>query len=173
MTYVASAIQIGFFCETGSQVEWAASSSFLHDPAAMKILFSGTTTVCMVGAILLIVSVLSTQYLYTIAGNVLHSASQVIVKSRSVLPPYTVSPVKRSRCRMLSPVVIFGVYLLFVRLARPSVPYNHLSSTLPFGLSAVFSKASEPCHPRNYPDYPFPELISLDKWQPSSSYYPS
>ncbi|EED16452.1 conserved hypothetical protein [Talaromyces stipitatus ATCC 10500] len=44
LTYGASAIQIGFFWETGSQVEWGASSSFLRDPAAMKILFSGTKT---------------------------------------------------------------------------------------------------------------------------------
>lgn len=172
MTYVASAIQIGFFCETGSQVEWGASSSFLHDPAAMKILFSGAKTVCMVGAILLIVSVLSTPYLHTIAGNVLQSTSRVIVKSRTVLPPSIASPIKYSRSRVLLPIVIFGVYLLFIRLSRPDVPYNHLSSTLPFGLSSAFNKPSEPCHPRKYLEYPFPELISPDKWLPSSGYYP-
>jgi hypothetical protein len=61
VTYGASAIQIGFFWETGSQVEWGASSSFLRDLAAMKILFSGTRTVCMVGILLFVVSVLVTR----------------------------------------------------------------------------------------------------------------
>ncbi|GAM38409.1 hypothetical protein TCE0_033f09105 [Talaromyces pinophilus] len=172
VTWGASAIQIGFFLETGSQVEWGASSSFLRDPAATKILFSGTKTVCMVGAILSVVSVLATPYLHTIAGNVLQSACRVIIKSRGVLPPYTKSPSKCPNYRVLLPIIILGLYLLCARLTRPDVPYNHLSSTLPFSLSSAFQKPSEHCHPRQHPQYPFPQFISPDKWLAPSGYFP-
>lgn len=176
VTYGASAIQIGFFWETGSQVEWGASSSFLRDPAAMKILFSGTKAVCMAGVILFVVSVLVTPYLHTVAGNILQSAGRFIVKSRGVLPPYRASSSKRISCsnyRVRMPPAIFAMYLLCVRLIRPDVPYNHLSSTLPFSLSAAVHKPSKHCHPRQHPEYPFSELISPDQWQSPSGDYPN
>lgn len=87
----------------------------------MKILFSGTKTVCMVGAILLVVSVLATPYLHTIAGNVLQSACRVIIKSRGMLPPYTKSPSKCSNCRVLLPTIIIEIYLLCISLTRIGV----------------------------------------------------
>ncbi|KAL1989195.1 hypothetical protein VTN96DRAFT_3742 [Rasamsonia emersonii] len=175
VTYGASAIQFGFFFETGSEVEWGASRSFVRDPAAMKLLMSGIRSVTVAGAVLFVVSWMLTPYLHTIVGNCLGAVRNWLVegfRSPRALLPFARSPKPRYNVRVLIPAVAITTSLLLIRATRPAVPYDHLSEALPLSLSEAFHKSSATaCHKRN-PPFPFPDLISEEYWEEPHGNFP-
>jgi hypothetical protein len=174
VTYGASAIQFGFFYETGSEVEWGASGSFLRDPAAMKLLMSGIRSVTVVGAVLFVVSWMLTPYLHAVTGNCLCAVRNFIAegfRSPKTLLPFARGPTSRWNVRILIPATIIVISLLLIRASRPVVPYDHLSATIPFSLSEAFRKSPTACHQR-HPRFPFPELISKEHWEQPHGNFP-
>lgn len=168
MTYGAAAIQFGFFVETGSQVEWGASGSFLRDPAAMKILLSGMRSVAISGAVLFVVSWFVTPYPHAIAGNVLSSARTFLldgIRMSKTLLPFANAPAPRWNLRVWIPTVLISFALVVIWVLRPEMPYDHLSGAIPFSLSEALHRSRPPhCH-EHRPPFPFPEWIAEEYWE--------
>ncbi|CRG90107.1 hypothetical protein PISL3812_07148 [Talaromyces islandicus] len=200
-TFGAAAMQIGFYWETGSQIEWGASGSFLRDPAAMKILLSGVRSVALSAAMLFLIAYLTAPHLYTMAGRLLmvgsgwfgagnnnnishnHNANEPAA-SLDILPTTVPTGDKfggrsssRSRRRRrrvsLSSAVVIAVFLFYLRGSRPPVPYDHLASTLPFALSAAFHRQpAHGCPQSAVTPFPFPELVEPARWERPVGQYP-
>lgn len=189
-------MQIGFFWETGSQIEWGASGSFLRDPAAMKILLSGVRSVALSGLMLFLIAYLTAPHLYIMAGGMLMGGRSLLLgggnnknnnNNGDVLPTTTLttaeSPTRKSnggssshrrRGVSLSTAVVIIVVLFFLRVRRPRVPYDHLASTLPFALSAAFHRhpTHHGCPQSEMTPFPFPELIEPARWERPVGQYP-
>lgn len=155
ITWATSAIQVGFFMQTGAEVAWAASNSFLSDPAAMKILLSGISTVSAAWTVLGLVTWLTYSKLYQWSGAGLQAVRQMIVggyKARYSLLPTTrpskdcMASVDLRTVRRISLVAAAGLSLLFLELTRPSIPYDHLSGALPLTLLDAFNTHKSGMH---------------------------
>jgi hypothetical protein len=72
----AAASQIGFYYETGGNVDWRDASAFTTDHDGLMLLLSGLKTVTIVGTALLIVSIVTGPYMYRGAGAVLDKLAQ-------------------------------------------------------------------------------------------------
>lgn len=160
MTWFAAAVQFGFFFETGAEVEWSATDSFVRDPAAMKILMSGISSVTAAGTIILLASLVLSSRLYSITGRWLQALwdrSLQGMREPQTLLPFAKSPAGR-RCafQYVLPIMAFSVSMIFLEATRPSVPYDHLARALPFTLLDAFHRplsSIQGCRP---PPYPFP-----------------
>lgn len=145
----ASSIQFGFFMQTGAEVAWAASNSFLSDPAAMKILLSGISTVSAAATVLGLVAWLVHAKVYHWTGLGLQAIRDLF--SGSYRARYTLLGVPNKSwmntldlrtVRRIAITVSICSSLIFLELTRPSVPYDHLSGALPLTLLDAFTKKS-------------------------------
>lgn len=158
LTWFAGAVQFGFFFETGAEVEWSATDSFVRDPAAMKILMSGISSVTAAGTVILLASFVLSGCLYSITGrwlDKLWSQCWQGVKEPRTLLPFAKSPAGR-RCALqyLLPLTAISVSFIFLEATRPAVPYDHLARALPFTLLDAFHRPNmQGCRP---PPLPFP-----------------
>lgn len=141
--------------QTGAEVAWAASNSFVSDPAAMKILLSGISTVSAAWTVLGLVAWLTHAKLYHWSGLALQAMRNMLVggyQARYSLLP-TSRPSKSCfasvdirtlrRYALISAAVIS---LLFLEITRPAIPYNHLSGALPLTLLEAFNTHKSPMH---------------------------
>ncbi|KAJ5810214.1 Alkaline phosphatase-like alpha/beta/alpha [Penicillium pulvis] len=180
ITWGASSIQFGFFMQTGAEVAWAASNSFLSDPAAMKILLSGISTVSAAATVLGLVAWLIHAHLYNLTGIVLQGFRDLLIgafKARrnilSVPSKSWIASVDLRSARRIALLVSALISLLFLELSRPSIPYDHLSGALPLTLLDAFTKKSSTLEGCRNPAKPFPlwpvEKTSLmDGWSRAS-----
>ncbi|KAJ5579831.1 uncharacterized protein N7459_005816 [Penicillium hispanicum] len=149
VTWVASSIQFGFFIQTGGEVAWAASSSFMNDPAAMKILLTGISTVSAAAIVLGLIAWLVHAQLYHLTGRGLQAIWDLFTggyKARYTLlsmPDKSwFASIDLRSVRRIAIIVSVCVSLLFLEASRPSVPYDHLSGALPLTLLDAFTKKS-------------------------------
>lgn len=135
--------------QTGAEVAWAASNSFLSDPAAMKILLSGISTVSAAATVLGLVAWLVHAKIYHWTGLGLQAIRDLF--SGSYRARYTLLGVPNKSwmrtldlrtVRRIAITVSICSSLLFLELTRPSVPYDHLSGALPLTLLDAFTKKS-------------------------------
>lgn len=174
VTFGASAIQFGFFFQTGSEVEWSASNSFLRDPAAMKLLMSGIWSVFSAGAVILVVSWLLSPHLHTLVGagfEAIRNGLCKSIKAQESLLPLPVLYRSSWNLRWWMPAIAITISLLVLEASRPSVPYDHLSEALPLTLLHAFHGKAESCPAAPIP-FPFPDLISEEKWESPQGDYP-
>ncbi|KAJ5514312.1 hypothetical protein N7463_003864 [Penicillium fimorum] len=167
ITWGASSIQFGFFLQTGAEVAWAAGGSFLSDPAAMKILLSGISTVSAAATVLGLVAWLIHSHLYNITGLGLQAIRDLCtggLKAR-----YTLINAPSKSCmgsmdlrsfRRIIPAVAICVSLVFLELTRPAIPYDHISGALPLTLLEAFQKKTVTVEGCREPAVPFPLLIT-------------
>ncbi|KAJ6004666.1 Alkaline phosphatase-like alpha/beta/alpha [Penicillium herquei] len=163
VTWGAASIQFGLFMRTGAEVAWAASSSFLSDPAAMKILLSGVSAVCAAATVLGLAACLIHSYLYAPIGTCMHEMRDFGVSAvKKGCSPLSVpgkswwlSVQLQSFCRggLLTAAL---VSLVFLQLTRPSIPYAHLSGALPVTLLDAFTKKSSTAEGCREPAEVFP-----------------
>lgn len=170
MTWGASAIQFGFFFQTGAEVAWTASNSFLSDPAAMKILLSGISTVSAAATVLALVAWLLTSQLYNVTGRALEAIRDVCVSGYNTCKGnyhtrYTllsapskswINSVDMRSARRAAFIVAGCLSLLFLELVRPAIPYDHLSSALPLALLDAFNAKSSTLEGCRNPSKIFP-----------------
>jgi hypothetical protein len=160
--------------QTGAEVAWAQSSSFLSDPAAMRILLSGVTTVSAAATILGLVAWLIHAHLYYLTGLGLQAIRDLIMgghKARytllSVPNNFWLAYVDLQTVRRTAIAVSIFVSLLFLELTRPSIPYDHLSGALPLTLMEAFNKKSATVEGCRDPTMDFP-LWTVDRTSYSS-----
>ncbi|KAJ5748775.1 uncharacterized protein N7511_010471 [Penicillium nucicola] len=167
LTWGASSIQFGFFLQTGAEVAWAAGGSFLSDPAAMKILLSGISTVSAAATVLGLVAWLIHSYLYNLTGLGLQAIRDLcmggynarytlIAPSKSCMASFDLRSLRR-----IIPAVAICVSLIFLEITRPGIPYDHLSGALPLTLLEAFTKKSATVEGCREPAVPFP-LMTVD-----------
>ena len=146
-TWGASSIQFGFFMQTGAEVAWAASGSFVNDPAAMKILLSGITTVTAAATVLGLVAWLIHAQLYHLTGSGLQAIRDLFLRGYQarytlISPPSKtcLGSINLRSLRRIAIIMAIGFSLLFLEISRPSIPYDHLSGALPLTLLDAFTK---------------------------------
>ncbi|KAJ5236489.1 hypothetical protein N7489_006580 [Penicillium chrysogenum] len=182
ITWGASSIQFGFFMQTGAEVAWAAGGSFLSDPAAMKILLSGISTVSAAATVLGLIAWLLHSHLYNITGLGLQAIRDLCVGGYKAR--YTLISAPSKSCmasidlrtfRRVIPAVAICVSLIFLELTRPAIPYDHLSGALPLTLLDAFQKKTATVEGCREPARPFPLSVTDDngvsrpQFQPDSS----
>lgn len=143
LTWGASAIQFGFFFQTGSEVEWTATDSFLRDPAAMKLLMSGISSVTAAATVIFFASWFLSPRLYNVTGRWMQAIRDRFwegVKEPRAILPLTKSTFNRRSFLWIIPAIAFTVSLVFLEITRPSIPYDHLSGALPLTLLNAFQK---------------------------------
>ncbi|OGE58209.1 hypothetical protein PENARI_c001G09632 [Penicillium arizonense] len=167
ITWGASSIQFGFFLQTGAEVAWAAGGSFLSDPAAMKILLSGISTVSAAATVLGLVAWLIHSHVYNLTGLGLQAIRDLcmggykarytlIAPSKSCMASFDLRSLRR-----IIPAVAICVSLIFLEVTRPEIPYDHLSGALPLTLLEAFTKKSATVEGCREPAVPFP-LMTVD-----------
>ncbi|KAJ5960211.1 Alkaline phosphatase-like alpha/beta/alpha [Penicillium vulpinum] len=167
ITWGASSIQFGFFMQTGAEVAWAAGGSFLSDPAAMKILLSGISTVSAAATVLGLVAWLLHSHLYNVTGLGLQAIRDLCVGGFRARYTLISAPSKSCMASMdlrsflcIIPAVAICVSLVFLELTRPAIPYDHLSGALPLTLLDAFQKKTATVEGCRAPAIPFPLLIA-------------
>lgn len=161
--------------QTGAEVAWAASNSFLSDPAAMKILLSGITTVSAAATALGLAAWLIHGQLYYWTGLGLQAIRDLCMggyKARYSLLPVPnkawVASVDLRSVRRIAIVVSVCSSVLFLQLSRPSIPYDHLSGALPLTLMEAFNKKSSTVEGCRNAATPFPlwgvDKVDFKKW---------
>ncbi|KAJ5632474.1 Alkaline phosphatase-likealpha/beta/alpha [Penicillium lividum] len=175
ITWGASSVQFGFFLQTGAEVAWAASNSFLSDPAAMKILLSGISTVSAAATVLGLVAWLIHAHLYNLTGLALQGMRELMVgafRARrnvfSIPNKSWIASFDLRSARRAAIVVSALTSLLFLELSRPSIPYDHLSGALPLTLLDAFTKKTSTVEGCRNPSKPFP-LWPVEKSSPDWS----
>jgi hypothetical protein len=156
--------------QTGAEVAWAAGGSFLSDPAAMKILLSGISTVSAAATLLGLMAWLVHSHLYNLTGLGLQAIRDLCVGGFRAR--YTLITAPRKSCmasmdlrslRRIIPAVAISVSLIFLEITRPSIPYDHLSGALPLTLLDAFTKKSATVEGCREPAVPFPLLTTDSK----------
>ncbi|CAI7564349.1 unnamed protein product [Penicillium pancosmium] len=170
VTWGAAAIQFGFFLQTGAEVDWTASNSFLSDPAAMKILLTGIWTVSAAGLVLGLLAWLLHSKLYNWTGYALEAIRDLLLGAYSACrggyqARYTlitapnkswIKSVDIRSARRTALLVSASLSLLFLEIVRPSIPYDHLSSALPLSLLDAFTKKTSTVEGCRNPSKAFP-----------------
>ncbi|KAK2807973.1 hypothetical protein FQN49_008758, partial [Arthroderma sp. PD_2] len=170
----ASAIQFGFYFETGSEIQWSASANFVGDLAAIKLLLSGIRRVSFAGVMIAAVSRLLSPYLHRTTGRWLLVARTFVLRQGSKgLPRFDTSKGAPRSVRSIICVIIVSVSFILLAKRRPAVPYNHLSGAVPLTLLEAFkSPQSIRTYSDNQQAFPFPDLISEKNWKKASGKYP-
>lgn len=180
----AASSQLGFFYVTGAEVRWGAATSVAADAGGLKLLLSGLIPVIAVGALILAVTCLLVPLIYLIFDSwfsaVVNSVAALIsrlsgCRSSSRYLPLANSespkPPQWRRHIVLYLTVVFFTILSYIRINRPSVPYNHMSGTLPFVLWEALSPEEKVCRSSEQKPFPISELIREELWEPASGRY--
>ncbi|KAK7430701.1 hypothetical protein QQZ08_002745 [Neonectria magnoliae] len=67
----AASSQLGFFYETGNEIEWDDAMGFAHDAEGMKVLLSGAGAVVVSGILILVLAGFAKSFLYRAVGTFL------------------------------------------------------------------------------------------------------
>ncbi|KAI9825760.1 MAG: hypothetical protein M1819_000478 [Sarea resinae] len=150
-------MEISFYWTTSSQIDWSATGKFIDDLAGMKVLLSGTFSLIVVYALLIIVARAITPFVYDAIGNYLRLTAQSFkcqlrcferrelslflfdhgenMEAGTILhtiTEYSYGARHALRGRFL--VVIVYLLMLAVYTRQTDRPYEHLCGSLPFTL---------------------------------------
>lgn len=167
MNLAAASSQIGFFYVTGAEVRWGTATSVASDPAAFKLLLSGLRPVCLSGVSIVILAWLLTPFISTWLDRWLAALCDFnpadvsggylpLVESKQ---PYS----KDQSVRKWTVSVVILVVCL--RLIRPSLPYDHMSGTIPFTLSTALRSKSKTCPQAEAQPFPLISLTDSQFWE--------
>lgn len=164
ITLVAASSQIGFFFVTGSEVRWNAAKSVGNDPEGRKLMLSGLRPVLCAAVFLLLLSFVLASGISLILGKWLSSVFTALSpEDTQQLPGATSKGGLRKRGRQWTLFVCAGVFVLW--LVRPSEPYNHISSAIPFALFTALLPDSGAHAQTGAHSFPFPDLLQPHFWE--------
>ncbi|RPA87628.1 alkaline phosphatase-like protein [Ascobolus immersus RN42] len=170
--------QMTFFFETGAEIKWAEGGKVMSEPAGMfGLLMSGLPVFLMTFGTVLVVSYLSSPYLYNAVFQFMAACYQVLFNKRRVIVTvdaagYTSRSLSRgpkNRLAKMITLVLGIVTTLVLVIVRPRSPYPHMAGTLPFTVfESLWTKRGEFCQASPYEGrvpFPFPDLISEQHWE--------
>ncbi|KAL1957585.1 hypothetical protein VTO42DRAFT_5696 [Malbranchea cinnamomea] len=174
LCFTAAASQLGFFYVTGAEMHWDAATSIVTDETAVRLMMTGIVQVIVAGAVLLVATFLSTPTLYTGSGAVLAAIWRLCTpanwKTERFLPTVHVraDPLHPRTMRIwpLFSVALF-ISVLILQSVRPSQPYDHISTTLPYAMLRIFrSPHPDACSMLLHGDpFPLADVISAEHWE--------
>lgn len=88
----AAASQLGFFYETGGELEWRDAGSFAQSEEGREVLLSGSFSVVASGVVLLATAWFAKNPLYRTVGEFVVGVGQIATAGLSILP-HTVRPI--------------------------------------------------------------------------------
>lgn len=175
----------GFWFVTGSEIQWSAAGSVAQDPAAMKMMSSGIIPVTLSGIALFTLSFIATPFLYNKVGAWLATLSLLFnPKNWSMCIPGRkrttksedteglIAPAENERKCQVWPIVFLVTFITTVVLTcvRPTVPYRHISMTLPVAMLGMVSSDDRKCFTTG-PSFPFPNLVEEKLWEAPKDEY--
>ncbi|KAI5303974.1 hypothetical protein KEM56_006998 [Ascosphaera pollenicola] len=179
LTFVGCSCLFGFWFVTGSEIQWSAAGSVTQDPAAMKMMASGTIPVTISGIVLFTISLLSTPYLYNKIGSCLTAISLLFYprnwkmcipgrqgSSKSEDTEGLIAPIAIRRTCRIWPIIFLALTIATIVLTcvRPTVPYHHISLTLPVAMLGMVSSDDRKCLTTG-PLFPFLDLVDKQFWE--------
>ena len=151
---------------TGSEIRWDAATAVGNDPEGRKLMLSGLRSFLGAAGALLMISWLLKYLIYVLIGHWM-SALFSAQTEKSDEEDIVISPQRKSRTARLIRfwTVCAAVVIGVLRLARPQVPYSHMSETIPF--SFFWALGSRPAELHRTGDQPFPlaDLIDEPYWE--------
>lgn len=139
---------------------------------------SGLPMFLMTFGTILVLSYISTPYLYNLVFRFIVSAYQVLFNKRRIIVTvdaegYTSRALAKgptNRLVKFVALVVTIVTTLILTVVRPASPFGHMSGTLPFTLfESLWTKRSRFCQASPWDGkaipFPFPELISEQYWE--------
>ncbi|KAI5290065.1 hypothetical protein KEM54_002526 [Ascosphaera aggregata] len=176
---------IGFWFVTGSEIQWSAAGSVAQDPAAIKMMTSGIVPVSISGLLIMLLSFLATPYLYNKTGSCL-AAVALLAKpknwsmclpirrcsSKSEDTEGLIRPIETERRCHSWPILFLAVTIITIilRIVRPTVPYHHISMTLPVAMLGMVSSEDRVCFTAG-PPFPFTNLTKPEFWEAPNGDY--
>ncbi|KAI9795216.1 MAG: hypothetical protein M1833_007298 [Piccolia ochrophora] len=189
---LASAAQIGLFIETGGELRWSMMGKILREPAGfVGMLMTGLFGTMLVTSGLVVVAWLLNPFLYNLAFRILRAFLTTLAPRRfgrwfRASPGdagYDACPnqeseigdekqIQTSKRRWLwwarLKLAVFVGVLTILQVVRPSQPFSHMSTTLPFTLfEGIFFRRSAMCDPSPWDGpkpFPLADLIKEDFW---------
>lgn len=86
VTLGAASSQLGFYIETGGEIEWEDASAFAGDKEGMKVLMDGAGSVGLSTLAILVVAWFARALLYRLVGELLVGLGSYIVSGRTLAP---------------------------------------------------------------------------------------
>ncbi|KAF9241679.1 hypothetical protein DTO012A7_7349 [Penicillium roqueforti] len=166
LSFVLSSSQIGFYLVTGSEIRWDAATAVGTDPEGRKLMLSGLRSFLGAACALLVISWLLKYWIYVLIGHwmsALFSAQTEKADEEGIVT----SPQRKSRTARLIQfwTVCAAVFIGFLRLARPQVPYNHMSETIPFSFFWALGSRPAELHQTGDQSFPLADLIDEPYWE--------
>ena len=175
MTLIAASSQLGFYFVTGSEIRWNTAKSVGNDPEGRKLMLSGLRPVLVASAFLIIAAWLLTPGLYVLIPRWLSALfnGRIDLQDWSAQLPGVIT---KPKGRTQSPVRVWTIGLIIVVaglwIIRPSVPYGHMSGTLPVILLQVLIPQPFASHQFNAHAFPFPDLLEQRFWEAPHGHFP-
>ena len=175
MTLIAASSQLGFYFVTGSEIRWNTAKSVGNDPEGRKLMLSGLRPVLVASAFLIIAAWLLTPGLYVLISRWLSALfnGRIDLQDWSAQLPGVIT---KPKGRTQSPVRVWTIGLIIVVVGlwiiRPSVPYGHMSGTLPVILLQVLIPQPFASHQFNAHAFPFPDLLEQRFWEAPHGHFP-
>ncbi|KAK2737806.1 hypothetical protein FQN55_000917 [Onygenales sp. PD_40] len=169
ITFGATA-QIGLFVETGAELRWTMLGRISQEAKGfVGMLLTGLRNTSMILAVLAVVAYFLTPFLYDTAYRITNTCFSAIFprlarRTRRTQDNYNLlsfedegedeaiktSPQREAFSPLWVRIKLIAVAAIFIILhsIRPNIPFNHMTTTLPFTmLDAIFSKRSPMCDP--------------------------
>ncbi|EFQ99990.1 sulfatase domain-containing protein [Nannizzia gypsea CBS 118893] len=145
VTFLAASSQMGFYYVTGTEMQWDNARNVASDPAAIRIMLSGLLQVSVSGFVLLLLSWISTPFLYNRIGYWISGVWRMLVgpKWETILPTVRNQHEQSQKAGIrVKPVCLSValVTLVILQIIRPSMPYELMSTTIPVAMLRMFSR---------------------------------
>ncbi|KAH8176919.1 sulfatase domain-containing protein [Sarocladium implicatum] len=222
VTFGAASSELGFYIETGGEIQWEDATAFAGDKEGRKVLMDGAKSVGLAAIAILLVAWCLRLFLYRVVGDMLSSVTSFVASAWNTVRRRR-EPSRRTdvegahdaassststqrdsqsdldaheRQRFLESnwekqeeeqahtqkprkaatigATIALVYLAFVALTRPSKPYNHMSTTLPWPLLDAYQPAPDLCQEQallSQNEWPLTNLTAKPFWKEAHGYY--
>lgn len=173
----AASSQLGFYYVTGAEVRWKAASAVAGDAVGFKLLLSGLSPVLFSAFGLVVLAWCASYFIATCIDRWMTALLNASIFARlgwasidDSLPLGDVKEIpsgKRSQQRIRRWTVVAALVVLALRVTRPSIPYNHMSDTLPFLILRAFKpkNAGPQCHPPHPEPFPLREVVAPELWE--------
>ncbi|KAJ5449079.1 hypothetical protein N7445_003900 [Penicillium cf. griseofulvum] len=163
---IATASQVSFYSQTGSEIRWDAARSVGASRQGMKLILSGLVPMAATTTVISVASWLMAQGIWNFMTRWLCSLHKLGDTTSGVLPgPSDLRNLVSNRPRLWTIVgtgVTIGLWLI-----RPSIPYNHMTGALPFTMLGEQSRARR----MTIETFPLPELLAEEYREPANGHY--
>ncbi|PVH90882.1 alkaline phosphatase-like protein [Periconia macrospinosa] len=130
LVFVATAVQFGFYMETGLEVDWLTGISFMRNPSGLKVLMSGSASVYRASGAMVSAALACLTIHYFAQNGGYHLPQRTL----NIPPPVNATQGIQRRHTSILLLIIGLSSIILLQWNRPSIPYDHLSDSIPFAV---------------------------------------